>query len=563
MFHVKLPVIIMALTVVLLICGCGEKTITGTVVSKQEDAQRCIDCHGAVSRVTGMSIAEEWQRSGHNTRNAASCADCHEPHQSHPDAGNCIRCHGGSPLSGPDVAVDADAAGKCAKCHTQKGGFGVTIFNGKTRNTITSHFNNTSSSYVSSRNIGKCKNCHNPHDTSSSIATLRAWARSGHGRTGAGPWNQNDFKTLNECNRCHTTTGFIKYLSTGDFQSWGNVTDKTKEMLGCNACHIDYAYRLRTAGQVTAKYDGGSVTFPDIGTSNLCLNCHSGRKSGASVSTLSNYTSASFVNSHYLAAGGIVFGEIGYEYVGRNYADLAFYRHRYIGTSNALGASVVASTSGPCVGCHLANKSQPGEKHTLKSYIGSGTLLSPTCTTSSDCHGAKPTGSPADDRTLLDVTWMPRYQMALTALKYYLANNAYRKLFYSDSSPFYYIDTNGDGVLSASETVSTNSQKKWHSLGGPEADNAVSGKNNMGAAFNYNLLKHDRGGVIHNRYYTRRLIYDSIDWLDDNLLNNSVGSSLNALSGVGDTEFKVEAMKYLIKTKSDKVTFDIGPSERF
>jgi hypothetical protein len=48
------------------------------------------------------------------------------------------------------------------------------------------------------------------------------------------------------------------------------------------------------------------------------------------------------------------------------------------------------------------------------------------------------------------------------------------------------------------------------------------GKNNMGAAFNFNLLHHEPGGYAHNRYYTKRLIFDSIDWLDNSIMNSSI-----------------------------------------
>jgi hypothetical protein len=55
----------------------------------------------------------------------------------------------------------------------------------------------------------------------------------------------------------------------------------------------------------------------------------------------------------------------------------------------------------------------------------------------------------------------------------------------------------------------------------------------MGAAFNFNLFEHDPGAYAHNRYFVKRLIYDSIDWLDDNQLNFSVGTTLNCICTPG------------------------------
>ena len=534
---ILLPNLVVSLFVILL-SGCGEKTVTApAATSKREESQACFGCHGGVSystnaklvnKVTAESYANEWLRSGHNTKNGASCKDCHEPHKNHPDTGNCNLCHGGSAVTGPSAIKNPDSAGKCAKCHTSKGGFGISSFNGVQINTLTTHFNNLTgagypASFVTSKTTGACRTCHNPHDTATNLATLRAWSRSGHGDTTAAPWTYYDFKSrTGDCNRCHTTTGFLKYLANNnDSAQWGNASDKTKEVLMCSACHLDYSYKLRSTGAVTANYAGGASTYPDMGVSNLCLNCHAGRSSGASVkNVLRNYTSASFVNSHYLTAGGTVFGEIGYEFTGRDYNDPAAYAHRYIGTADSRGKSAVIANSGPCVGCHLANKTRPGEKHTFKPYIVDSTDLSPTCITAG-CHDS------TRNRAWLNNTWQAQYQDALSALKYVLANNPYRKLSFIASSPYF-------------------TNKKWHSTSSPESDISISGSNNMGAAFNYNLLIHDRGGVAHNRYYTRRLIYDSIDWLDDNLLNNSVGATLNTLSGTDETVFKENAITYLI-----------------
>jgi hypothetical protein len=76
-----------------------------------------------------------------------------------------------------------------------------------------------------------------------------------------------------------------------------------------------------------------------------------------------------------------------------------------------------------------------------------------------------------------------------------------------------------------------------------DATGAASGKNNMGAAFNFNLFEHDPGAYVHNRTYVKRLIYDSIDWIDDGQMNYSVGATLNAL---GPEPYKAGAIEYLL-----------------
>ncbi|HSH69043.1 MAG TPA: hypothetical protein VK997_03930, partial [Deferrisomatales bacterium] len=56
-------------------------------------------------------------------------------------------------------------------------------------------------------------------------------------------------------------------------------------------------------------------------------------------------------------------------------------------------------------------------------------------------------------------------------------------------------------------------------------------------------LHHDPGGFAHNRYYVKRLIYDSIDWLDNNILDDSTAATLDALDAA--TGYKVGAVTYL------------------
>jgi hypothetical protein len=62
--------------------------------------------------------------------------------------------------------------------------------------------------------------------------------------------------------------------------------------------------------------------------------------------------------------------------------------------------------------------------------------------------------------------------------------------------------------------------------------NQVLGKRLMGAAFNLNLLTKDPGAYVHARTYTRRLIFDTIDYLDDRTMNFSSGTTAIAYDPV-------------------------------
>jgi hypothetical protein len=84
----------------------------------------------------------------------------------------------------------------------------------------------------------------------------------------------------------------------------------------------------------------------------------------------------------------------------------------------------------------------------------------------------------------------------------------------------------------------------------------------MGAVSNVVFFKREPGAYAHARTYSRRLMYDTIDYLDDGVLNMSVSATAIATSptvyGKGATAFTdgtlttlapgtTEAMVYLIK----------------
>jgi len=53
------------------------------------------------------------------------------------------------------------------------------------------------------------------------------------------------------------------------------------------------------------------------------------------------------------------------------------------------------------------------------------------------------------------------------------------------------------------------------------------GTRNMGASMNQNYLVNDPAGYVHNDLYVKRLIYDSLDWIDNCIMDNSVEKAIN------------------------------------
>lgn len=120
------------------------------------------------------------------------------------------------------------------------------------------------------------------------------------------------------------------------------------------------------------------------------------------------------------------------------------------------------------------------------------------------------------------------WDAALKALKATLQEK--KSIYFSDSHPYFY----------KSATISSaNAFKKWIN------------DDTMGVAFNFNLLYHDYGSWSHNRRYTKRLIYDSIDYLaNDTVGDNDVKATINALTTI-DTATKDAALIYLFGSTSE------------
>jgi hypothetical protein len=535
-----------------------------------------------------------------------------------------------------------------------------------------------------------CTNCHNPHKTADInrewalsahadkyanndefLATLDplgyfkgAWAH----------YNWGNAASYTPCQRCHTTTGFSAYadaLRTGNTSLANNIqlglvtllssspaVSFKPEMLKCNGCHTDTKGTLRNPGAITAIYDfpippvagyppytRASYAYPDVKGSNVCMACHTGRESGDTIWGLNdpahvnialktngtysffNFGTRSFINSHYLTAGGTVFTATGFEFEGRSYANPTTYRHINIGTS----AEPNTGSNGPCIGCHMSRPNKSGNHLFLPVTRSTTTpghidgIASQVCIY---CHTVSGAGGLED----LINERKEEYHEAVEATIYVLDKLGF---YFRPSNPYFfkprtsndpgtrvsiakgtntvtattgaplwsgatntvftganvtgttwaadYFKVNADGIYYRIQSATPTTLTLGENYEGPTVANAeytiiqgrsggtagwltkagqgvvpatvtdtdttgyTTGRYNLGAAFNLNLLEHDPGGYVHNRVYAKRLLYDSIDWADDNRLNFSVGNTLSTLVIDGAAPvWKAGAMKYLL-----------------
>lgn len=486
-------------------CGSSSKEGGGQTDSFKASAA-CIECHANanyVSPVTGLQYVSEWQKSAHNLRNGAACTDCHT-NSGHPSGGSIVK------------AVQDT---QCQTCHTITK-IGVPHFAAYTTSLAAQYVSQTNAAGV------QCRQCHNPHDTTSLLQYNKDWAESGHGNTTYVPGNASassvnshypwTIASRDACAKCHTTTGNLKVtiggatVLTSDAVTGtpGTTTitggplmsnNKKNEALMCSICHNDYGWTRRSIGARTLEYtydpdlvlgggsdafagaapattNGGSapapVVLPDAGDSNLCLVCHTGR--GNSQSKRSTR-----FEGHHAATGADLYADVthvGYEFSGRTYTKPVSFAHDTIGVSAGVGP-------GPCVSCHMKTTRSHTYEAVTKNAAGAITAINSqaVCNT---CHsGGSMDAAKLEEEAL-------GYRDAGKLLNAYLANTVTNYL--------------GAAIVVASGNV-----------------NSIH-VNTYGAFQNSLIVTEDPGGFAHNRYYVKRLLFDSIDWLDNHSFDGTI-----------------------------------------
>ncbi len=552
----------------------GNLYSVGTPTIGQVSAASCKSCHDPLGDSNNLSAGNV----GNVVRPVVGCESCHGPGSLHANAGGAgpillnARVNG-TVITGATLTLSGQFV-MCTSCHELLDMTTGAIKSGPTHSTglpvptgsqyvITdSHlaqagtWSNVDGSLVSASiggyamdfsNEKVCAACHDPHGTAD---INREWARSGHAGYGEwfekNPWNDYNWScdgsntagcgaragvpsSRKTCQRCHTTTGFVLFadaLRSGDTALAAIITAGSytipdfykaafkPEMLECKGCHTDNRGTIRNPGAFNASY-GGTIRrqYPDMAGSNVCVPCHAGRKAGDYINSLTTKFKAGMtlrdVEAHYLAAAGTMAAAVGYEYAGRSYANPSSYKHDKIGTSS-LG---IGGKDGPCVGCHMY-RSDAGANHTFSAVATSATGTV-TGITSDVCFNMNCHAGSNGALTIATEDEKVRFHSALEALEAQLPAKGF--------------------------TLSTGTAQIWDAT---DDTGNTTGKNNIGAAFNYLLLEDDPGSYVHNSKYAKRLIYDSLDWLDDNNLNYSVGESLQIL--LISAEAKAAAQEYLL-----------------
>jgi len=343
----------------------------------------------------------------------------------------------------------------------------------------------------------------NLNDGMSTPVDLSAASRIDHGHFAGSEeafrhWDE-DGEVPGRCSKCHSADGLPLFAEQGV-----TINQHPSNGLNCSTCHSNLDdYALYAMPDVTFP-SGSTVSFAtdeeDIEgmAANLCITCHQGRSSTSSVDRgLAGLEddvasdSIRFSNIHYFAAGATLFGndvQGAYQFDGQEYLG----RNEHVGAFNT------------CTECH--------NEHELEVEFAE-------C---SDCHENVVTADDLRDIRNSDIDYDgdgdvtegiageldTMGEVLYAAMQAYAAANSQPIVYESHSYPYFFVDTNGDGVATPDEANYGNQYKGFT-------------PNLLRAAYNYQYLQKDPGAYSHNATYMAQILYDSI---------NAVGGDTSAMT---------------------------------
>jgi hypothetical protein len=286
------------------------------------------------------------------------------------------------------------------------------------------------------------------------------------------------------CAKCHTGSGLPTFLAEGV-----NVSAEPTNGLECATCHNDLVeftiyevQQVKFPSGVTLGYEEDNIE------NNLCLNCHQGRESGISIARLIGdkeddavSDALRFLNPHYFAAGATLWGSEAngmYQYEGKEYA--GFNNHSRVNQcTDCHGAHELEVDWEACTECH-EDVAGPEDLKSIRDEFADY-----------DGDGDDAEGIYFEEQTMLE--------MLLPAIQAYATDVAGSSIVYAPANhPYWFVDTNGDGVADPEEIDRANSFASWT----PRL---------LRAAYNYQWAQKDPGSFVHNGQYVMQALYDSLE----------------------------------------------------
>ncbi len=311
-----------------------------------------------------------------------------------------------------------------------------------------------------------CIQCHD--NTQVLFAKVNQWEHSTHA-TG-----ETSFENGTSCAPCHTSQGFLERMANDTTATLAVI--ENPNMVNCYTCHNIHAtyqpadWALTYADPVNYWSTGGETVTLDMGSGNICANCHQSRKVNPFpvVGSTDNLTVTS---SRYGPHNGPVANMIG-----------SFGGYEVTGSANYL-ENAHATVENGCVTCHMADAvGNLGGGHTFKVAYEEGGSEALNLAGCESCHADLDALATDIEETQTEISDL--LAQMLTKL----------------------VDL---GVLSTSGSV------QGDNGGNASTSNpATLTPNEAGAVLNYKLVLNDKSLGVHNKLYAKALLTNSLESLN-------------------------------------------------
>ncbi len=315
---------------------------------------------------------------------------------------------------------------------------------------------------------------------------VEAWRASPHADTTAEAfthWNEEEEAAIpGRCAVCHSGIGFNDYVS-GDMATPGAIDHPVVlgNLVDCAACHGAAATAL-----ASVPFPSG-VNVENPGTSAMCMVCHQGRASTATVATATDgleddvvSADLNFINIHYAAAAATQMGSVtrsGYQYDGKEYKGQFTHVPDFAQCTDCHrphSTNTVALEN--CTQCHKDAASFDAIRISPADFDGDG-------------NTAEGIGDPIADL----------HARLYAAIQSYASTIAGTPVVYAPASyPYFFVDGDANGEVSDGEAAYPNRYQSWT----PRL---------LKAAYNYQVIAKDKGIYTHNPHYALQLLFDSLE----------------------------------------------------
>ncbi len=309
-----------------------------------------------------------------------------------------------------------------------------------------------------------CIQCHD--NTQAMFAKVNQWEHSMHAM------GETSFENGTSCAPCHTSQGFLERMATDTTATLAAI--ENPNMVNCYTCHDIHAtytpadWALTHADPVNYWSKGGETVTLDMGSGNVCANCHQSRKVNPFpvVNSSDTYTITSYrYGPHHGPVSNMIGGFGAFEIAGSvSYTD-----------------NPHAAVENGCVTCHMAAAvGNLAGGHTMKIAFEEGGAEALNFAGCDECH----TDIEADfEEVQTEIAGLLDQLNALLMAQAILGADGYV--------------LGDDGVNRASSS-------------NPANISAIE----EGAVLNFKMVLEDKSLGIHNIGYARAILTNSIESLD-------------------------------------------------